>query len=364
MKIALSQLGLFLLYKRFMKNWIHKIQLHRNFLLFITVFAYVQSVYGRISFWDQIDAYTFTPDAALGSLLEAAVIFTITLYYLRKWQTNGALNSKAMLKVFSLSILSHLIAMKILGLIVSLLFNTVEKNFNLPTFMISLFSNFLNGIIYGSFFLAYYYFTKNKTHQLQLATYHKALSESKINQLKSQLNPHFLFNNLNVLDQLIDEDKTIASDFLNKFADVYRFALQASEHTTIPISEELTFAKQYFELMHYKYGNAYQLELEIENKNSSGSLIPFTLQLLLENAIKHNVGTEKNPVRIKMMVNNNITVTNNLVLKRTTKPTTGKGLSNLIQQYNLLAGTPLQIQKTRDLFTVVVPVIYSKAPND
>jgi len=345
-----------------MKNWIRKIQLHRNFLLFITVFAYVQSVYGRISFWDQINAYTFTPDAALGSLLEAGVIFAITLYYLRKWQTNGVFSSKAMLKVFGLSIFSHLLAMKVLGLIVSLLFNTVEKNFNLPTFMISLFSNFLNGIIYGSFFLAYYYFTKNKNHQLQLATYQKALSESKINQLKSQLNPHFLFYNLNVLDQLIDEDKTIASDFLNKFADVYRFALQASEHMTISISEELTFAKQYFQLMQYKYGNAYQLE--IENESTNGSVVPFTLQLLLENAIQHNVGTERNPVCIRLIIHNSITVSNNMILKRPAKPSSGKGLKNLTQQYILLTGIPLDIQKTKDLFTVVVPVIYSRAPND
>ena len=346
-----------------MKSWIYKLNFHRNFLLFIALFAYVQSVYARISVQEEINAYTFTPDAALASLLEAGIIFTISLYFLKKWQKAGAFSSKVMLKVFGLSIVTHLIVLKLMGLIISILFNTVERNFNLPTFMFSLFSNFLNGIIYGSFFIAYYYYTKNRNHQLQLANYHRALSESKINQLKSQLNPHFLFNNLNVLDQLIEEDKNLASDFLNKFADVYRFALQASEDTTVLISKELTFAKQYFQLMQHKYGGAYQLEIDKEDNN--GFVVPFTLQLLLENAIKHNIGTERSPVFIKIIIRNNyITVSNNLVLKRASIQTTGTGLNNLTQQYKLLAGMPLDIQKTASSFMVIVPVIHLTAPND
>ncbi len=340
-----------------MKNWIHKIYVHRNFFHFIALFAYVQSVYGRISVERQINAYTFTPDGAIASLIEAGVIFTITLLYLKKWQTIGIFSRKEMIKVFSFSILTHLFALKVLGLLVSLLFNTVQQNFNQETFFFSMFSNFLNSIIYGSFFIAYYYYAKNKNHQLQLASYNKALSESKINNLKSQLNPHFLFNNLNVLDQLIDEDKNLASDFLNKFADVYRFALQASEDTTILISKELTFAEQYFQLMQYKYGNAYQLK--IENHDSTGMVVPFTIQLLLENAIKHNIGTESSPVCIKLIIKDNyITVSNNLISKRETVKSPGTGLNNLTQQYKLLAGTPLDIQKTESRFIVIVPIIH------
>ncbi|MCG7860633.1 histidine kinase, partial [Flavihumibacter sediminis] len=91
----------------------------------------------------------------------------------------------------------------------------------------------LDGFIYGSFFLAYTYYKKNKKQSAQLADYNKALYDSRMTQLKAQLNPHFLFNNLNVLDQLIYEDKERASEFLNEFADIYRYVLQADNQKIV-----------------------------------------------------------------------------------------------------------------------------------
>lgn len=338
-----------------MKNLINKIHQNRYFLLFILLFAYIQSVYTRISVRRQIDAYTFTPEAGLATLVGASILFLIILFFIRRWQTSDIFNSRLMIKIFGTSLFVFVISMQSIGFLIALVFDKIKQNFNQQTFILSLFSNFLDGIIYGSFFLAYYYFDKNRKHLQKLAVYNEALAESKINQLKNQLNPHFLFNNLNVLDQLIEEDKHKASEFLNEFAEIYRYVLQASDKELIDIKEEVDFANQYFKLIQHKYENAYQLN--IKNKSTNGFVVPLTLQLLIENAVQHNLGTIENPVTILINIDENIVVTNNKNLKRNAKPVSGRALKNLKEQYSLLSENSIQIHQSDNEFSVTIPFI-------
>lgn len=328
---------------------------NRNFLLFIVLFAYIQSVYTRISVRQEINAYTFTPESAIGSLIAASLLFLILLFFIKKWQRSEVFSTKELLKIFGTSLFVYMLVMQFSGLLIAFTFDNIERNFNRQTFILSLFSDFLNGVIYGSFFLVYYYYNRNKTHQQKLSKYNVALSESRINQLKAQLNPHFLFNNLNILDQLIEEDKTIASDFLNEFAEIYRYVLQATDKELISITEELDFALQYFKLIHYKYGDAYQLN--VEKKNVAGSIVPMTLQLLIENAIQHNLGTLEDPVQIRVEIDGSVRVCNNIKLKYNEKVTSGRALANLQEQYRLLSRKPIEIHQTEASFMVVVPTI-------
>ncbi|WP_281233832.1 sensor histidine kinase [Flavobacterium gelatinilyticum] len=302
-----------------------------------------------------INAYTFTPEAALATLMGIGILFVIILFFIRKWQKSDGFNTGTMLKILGSSLFMFVISMLLIGFLTALAFDTVERNFNPQTLTISLFSHFLDGFIYSSFFLAYYYYQDNIKKQQKLASYNEALSESKINQLKKQLNPHFLFNNLNVLDQLIEEDKDKASDFLNEFAEIYRYVLQSTDKELVRIEEEIVFARQYFKLIHYKYGNAYQLK--IENKSINGFIVPMTLQLLLENAVQHNLGTKENPVCIEIKTEADIFVSNNINLKRNVKPTSGRALKNLKEQYGLLSGKPIEINQIDNIFSVRVPII-------
>jgi sensor histidine kinase YesM len=338
-----------------MKIWLNKIHRNRYFLLFIMLFAYVQSIYVRVTHGQQIDAYIFTPEAPLFSLFEVGILFLITNYYIKKWQKNDVFSTKEMLKIFGLSLITFPVMMQLIGFIIALIFNNVEKNFNTKTFIYTTFTHFLDGFIYGSFLLVYHYYKKNKSHQEQLASYHQALSESKIHQLKAQLNPHFLFNNLNVLDQLIDEDKHKASDFLNEFAEIYRYVLQATDKELISLPEELIFAKQFFNLIQHKYGNSYQLI--IENTDNQGLIVPMTLQLLIENAVQHNLGTTENPVFISIKVTDKLLISNNCNPKQHQKPTSGRALNNLQEQYKLLTDTQIKIEQSDTIFKVIIPII-------
>lgn len=340
-----------------MKKPLHIGYSNRHFLLFILLFAYLQSVYTRIVVREEINAYIFTPESAFATLVSVSVLFIIILFFIKNWQRSDVFEMKKMLKIFGASLLTFLITMQIIGFLIAFSFDNIERNFNQKTLILTTFSNLLNGFIYGSFFLAYYYYHQNLIKQKKLIKYNQAISENKINQLKTQLNPHFLFNNLNVLDQLIDEDKDKASYFLNEFADIYRYVLQASDKTFVTIMEELIFAQHYFKLIQHKYGDAYQLV--IESQNSDGYIVPLSLQLLIENAVQHNLGTAENPVIIKINTNKSIHVTNNYIAKRNAKSTSGRALNNLKEQYKLLTSNPIEIQKTDSTFSVIIPIIHT-----
>ena len=338
-----------------MENIREKIKQNRFFLLFVMLFAYAQSVQGRIWVGGEINWYTFTPDAAAAKLISTLILIAIISFFLKRRKPSELFRANEALKIFATSLVTYLLVMKAIGFFVALLFNNIERNFNSETFFLSTFLDLMDGFIYGSFFLAYHYYRKNKSHQEQLATYNQALSLNKINQLKAQLNPHFLFNNLNVLDQLIEEDKHIASHFLNEFAEIYRYVLEVSDKHLVAINEELVFAEKYFSLMKHKYGNAYLLEVDV--LNTKGNIVPLTLQLLIENALQHNLGTIEKPIHIKISLNQNLTVSNNIIPKRRAKLSEASALNNLKQQYALLSNEQIDIKKTDSSFSITIPII-------
>lgn len=338
-----------------MQNIINRIKRNRNFLLFIYLFAYIHSVYNRLLVRQDINIYIFTPEAAIFKVLGIGLLFSVILFFLKKLESNNKFSTQLMFKAFGMSLISYLLIIHSISFITALAFDKVYQNFNPQTLIYTTISELLNGLIYGSFFISYYYYNKYKKNQEKLISYNKALAESKINQLKSQLNPHFLFNNLNILDQFIEEDKEKATAFLNEFADIYRYVLQVSDKELVPISEELDFANRYFKLIQYKYGNAYQLQ--IQSKANIGYIVPLALQLVIENAVQHNIGSETNPIKIKIEIDNKIIVTNNINLKISNKKTAGRGINNLKTQYEILSSEVFKIDTTLNQYSITIPII-------
>jgi len=325
-------------------------------LLFIFLFAYAHSVQLRSLSRGKIDLYTFTPEAAVASWVSACVLFLIIRRVMKTRRSPSVFDFREALVVFGVSVLLYVVVMHTFGLVVALAFDNVERNFNRVTFLNYSFTLVMDAFIYGSFYLAYDYHRKNRKHQEDIAQYHNALAESRIGQLKNQLNPHFLFNNLNVLDQLIDEDQHRASDFLNEFADIYRYVLQATDRRLVGVEAELSFVEKYFGLIRHKYGSAYRLKIE-QAENTAGQIVPLTLQLLVENAVRHNLGTEARPVEITIRLGEKITVANPVIRKRNPGTVSGRALANLREQYRLLCGEEPGVVATDDTFTVSVPRI-------
>jgi len=194
-------------------------------------------------------------------------------------------------------------------------------------------------------------------HVLQLQ---KAQAESELRRLKAQLDPHFLFNNLNVLRGLIQQDPAAASDYLDRLAALYRFLIRYQHEDVVLVAEELQFAEQYIYLLRRRFGKAYEFRQELPASVSTTTLllVPSTVQLLLENAVKHNAGDEDDPLIIYLEATSaSLTVRHARRPKHTPIDSGGTGLTNLRERYALLFGEEILVEATPATFAVTVPLI-------
>lgn len=221
--------------------------------------------------------------------------------------------------------------------------------------LVNLLFHLINTVVY---YFKEYHTQKDKAEKLK--RYHE---EAELQILKSQINPHFLFNNLNVLSSLVMQNKTEANDFIEAFSEVYRYILTTHQKEIVPLSEEINFMKPYLFLLNKRFDNGIQIRFELSQKSEETYIIPAALQMLVENAIKHNIASKAKPLIIEIVSDNkNISVTNNLQLKKTKPTSTEIGLSNIIKRYELISDTQVSINQTDNQFKVVLPVIHINKP--
>jgi hypothetical protein len=197
--------------------------------------------------------------------------------------------------------------------------------------------------------------------QQRLLLTQKAQTESELRNLKAQIDPHFLFNNLNVLRGLIQHDPAEANEYLNRFAALYRFLIRHKDEDVVTLAEELQFVNEYIYLLRHRFGTAYSFRQELPAPPTDLHrllVLPGTLQLLVENAIKHNAGDEDDPLVIRIEATDTaLTVRHNRRPKLTPVDSTGTGLNNLRERYRLLFGQEIEVTDTADTFAVTVPVL-------
>ena len=177
--------------------------------------------------------------------------------------------------------------------------------------------------------------------------------------LKRQLNPHFLFNSLNALDCLVCDEKTEqASTYIHKLAGVYRYMIKSEEEQMVPLEDELQFVEKYVDLMTVRFPDGLKVEINIPQEQMSKFILPCSLQLLIENATKHNVISAANPLVISIKSDSeSICVTNNIIPKVTQVSSTGLGQKYIRQQYQNLCGKEIAISQDEKEYRVVLPLI-------
>ena len=185
------------------------------------------------------------------------------------------------------------------------------------------------------------------------------LVEYRYLKLKSQVNPHFLFNSLNVLDCLICEEKTAqASQYTHKLAGVYRYLIKSEDMDLVSLRAELDFVRQYVDLQKLRFPEGLNVEVDIPEELMSKMLLPCAIQLLVENAIKHNSVLPANPLTIRISAEgDSLRVENNIVPKVSPVPSTGLGHKYIRQQYLDLCGKEIQILEEEEYYAVVLPLI-------
>jgi two-component system, LytTR family, sensor kinase len=201
---------------------------------------------------------------------------------------------------------------------------------------------------------------ERENSQLRLANL-----EARNQQLKQQLDPHFLFNSLNTLRTLIKRQPDQAEEYLVKLSDLLRFSITGQAQATVKLADELALCHKYLEMQQVRFGEALQFDLQIPAALQWQYSVPvYAIQLLLENAIKHNVLTAAQPLYIQVEGNldrQTITVRNNLQAKKSMAPVSGLGLANLAERYDLLGNLPVDIQKSETQFSVTIHVLANES---
>jgi sensor histidine kinase YesM len=213
---------------------------------------------------------------------------------------------------------------------------------------------------------------------IHLIYFYKAYQENRVKQekiiagnasaqfesLKNQLDPHFLFNSLNVLSSLIEENPENAQKFTTSLSKIYRYVLEQRDKELVSVAEELSFAKTYMNLLKMRFENSITFELPENFEVASNiamteaKVVPLALQLLLENAIKHNVVSEQKPLHIKItVIGNQLLVENNLQKKETLQTRKGVGLQNIVDRYAIISTRKVAIEETDEFFKIKLPIL-------
>lgn len=197
--------------------------------------------------------------------------------------------------------------------------------------------------------LSYFLLENERLKQEKLKTDYMALQD--------QINPHFLFNNLSTLIAIIRTDAKAAIRYAENFSDVYRYVLQSKDNISIKLEEELVFINAFLALHQERLGDGLKVKMDVDKHYLNHHLPPLSLQLVIENAIKHNVATQQCPLHLNIYTRDKrVVVVNSLNQKRSTY-STHTGLSNLHKRYSFLTDDQLIIEKTDESFTVELPLI-------
>ena len=210
-----------------------------------------------------------------------------------------------------------------------------------------------------SFFLNAAEFLRNwKQTALDAERLKKEQMATRYESLKNQVNPHFLFNSLNALTNLVYEDQDLAADFIRQLSKVYRYVLETRSKEVVSLETEMKFVESYLFLQHIRFDDKLRVEASVSGFENR-MLPPLALQMLLENAIKHNTIAKDEPLTISIRVEEDILVVeNNLQIKNIpTEESSGMGLANIKARYEFLSDKPVVVEKTESYFRVKLPLL-------
>lgn len=217
-------------------------------------------------------------------------------------------------------------------------------------FRVNLFLNCLNAIVY--------YMNQLKKTQLEAEQLKKISIEAQFEALRNQINPHFLFNCFNVLSTLVYKDADTSAKFISQLSIVYRYLLFNQDKKIVPLRDELEFLDAYLYLLKIRFGENLVVDNRINHDGEKFFMAPAVLQMLIENAIKHNVVSKKNPLRIRLFSENGwIVVSNALQEKEVKEVSTQVGLRNIMSRYLFLSNEEVKILKSGEEFTVKIPLL-------
>ncbi|MGB0523595.1 MAG: sensor histidine kinase [Flammeovirgaceae bacterium] len=220
-------------------------------------------------------------------------------------------------------------------------------------------TTFTATVIVGVFYESLYFFTRWKETIVEKESLKHQQVRSQFAALKNQISPHFLFNSLNTLVTLIAENQELAIDFTQKLSEVYRYILQNKEKEVVSLRKELQFTDSYIFLLKMRFDKNLQVDIQVDDQYLALYIAPLSLQMLIENAIKHNEVSTARPLSIHISIENEdtIVVKNKLQRKRVMEPSTKTGLENIRKRYHHLSDRSIEVITTTSNFMVTLPLL-------
>ena len=233
-------------------------------------------------------------------------------------------------------------------------FEVFIQNETLTNYVVTIIITFFVTLAFHAFFF-YKAFQENKVNQQKIIA---GTASAQFESLKNQIDPHFLFNSLNVLSSLIEENPIAAQKFTTSLSKVYRYVLEQKDKDLVPIEEELAFAKTYMNLLQMRFENSLTYEILIENVDFEAKVVPLSLQLLLENAVKHNIISEQKPLHIKIYIEKDaLVIQNNFQKKAVLQEGQGVGIQNIVSRYDIITDRKVTIEQNETNYTVKLPIL-------
>jgi len=215
---------------------------------------------------------------------------------------------------------------------------------------INLFMNIINAV--------FFYIRQYNDKRLEAEELKRISTQAQLQAIRNQVNPHFLFNNLNVLSSLVMQESPEANKFIEEFSTVYRYVLKSQDEELVLLSVELDFILPYIFLLQKRFPESIFIDIQADQRFLSWFIIPLSVQMLIENAIKHNVASVIRPLHIQIFVEEDqLVISNNLQPKMTEEVSTQLGLNNIAGRYEMTTGKRIQVKKTDQQFSVRLPLI-------
>ncbi|MBN8787354.1 MAG: histidine kinase [Terrimonas sp.] len=264
---------------------------------------------------------------------------------------------KRVLLFSSMNLLIVILSVTIICWIFDLL-SILDYRFTVKTWLRGLLAGAICTIVNQAVYETEASYRRIKISQLEAEQLKKAQLQTQFDSLKEQVNPHFLFNSLNSLSSLIATNPDKAEAFVEEMSRVYRYLLRSNEEQLTTLQKEMDFIESYNMLLQTRFGSGFQPVLQIEEKKKEWLLPPMTLQLLIENAVKHNIVDPDTPLVVQLYTKDEkLVVRNNLQKKNKAVASNKVGLSNIISKYKLLNYPEVEIKETTTEFIVVLPLI-------
>lgn len=225
---------------------------------------------------------------------------------------------------------------------------------NMKNYFISI----LITMVVSLFFHTLYFYKKSQENKVKEQKIIAGTASAKFESLKNQIDPHFLFNSLNVLSSLIEENPDNAQRFTSSLSKIYRYVLEQKDKELVSVEEELSFAKTYMNLLKMRFENSVFYEVPEQILNLEAKVVPLSLQLLLENTVKHNIASESKPLHIRIYEKGDyLVIENDYQKKEVLQDRKGVGLQNIINRYSIITNRKVRIEQNEKYFRVEIPIL-------